>query len=87
MGYLLCKKLDIPDQENDTYIDNRWVVLYNSYLLKNFNVHINLEVCYFIKAITYLYKYVYKGHDSVYISVLLQFKKNNDKTTEIYMSK
>nr|XP_051191002.1 uncharacterized protein LOC127304355 [Lolium perenne] len=44
-------------------LDNRWVVPYNPYLLRMFNCHINVEVCSSIKAVKYLYKYIYKGHD------------------------
>jgi hypothetical protein len=42
---------------------NEWVVPYNPYLSKKYNCHINVEVCSSIKAIKYLYKYVYKGPD------------------------
>ncbi|KAG6682590.1 hypothetical protein I3842_13G150700 [Carya illinoinensis] len=44
-------------------LDNRWVVPYNPYLLATFDCHINVEICSTIKAVKYLYKYVYKGHD------------------------
>ena len=44
-------------------LDNQWVVPYNPYLLTKFNFHINVEICSTIKAIKYLYKYIYKGHD------------------------
>ncbi len=43
--------------------DNRWVVPYNPYLSLLFNCHINVEVCTFVTAVKYLYKYIYKGHD------------------------
>ena len=46
-------------------LDNRWVVPYNPYLLAKFNCHMNVEICSTIKAVKYLYKYVYKGHDRV----------------------
>ncbi|KAG7997505.1 hypothetical protein I3843_01G214600 [Carya illinoinensis] len=46
-------------------LDNRWVVPYNPYLLATFDCHINVEICSTIKAVKYLYKYVYKGHDHV----------------------
>ncbi|XP_049350419.1 uncharacterized protein LOC125815062 [Solanum verrucosum] len=50
-------------------MNNQWVVPYNPYLLKRYNCHINVEVCSGVKAIKYLYKYIYKGHDkcAVYI--------------------
>ncbi|KAG5536263.1 hypothetical protein RHGRI_023890 [Rhododendron griersonianum] len=46
-------------------IDNRWIVPYNPYLLAMFDCHINVEVCSTIKAVKYLYKYIYKGHDKI----------------------
>jgi hypothetical protein len=54
-------------QAEVNYVDfeytNEWVVPYNPYLSKKFNCHINVEICSSIKAIKYLYKYVYKGPD------------------------
>uniref|UniRef100_K3ZF76 Helitron helicase-like domain-containing protein n=1 Tax=Setaria italica TaxID=4555 RepID=K3ZF76_SETIT len=50
-------------------LDNRWVVPYNPYLLHFFNCHINVEVCSSIKAVKYLFKYIYKGHDRASVSV------------------
>ena len=46
-------------------LDNRWVVPYNPYLLAKYVCHINIEICSTIKAVKYLYKYIYKGHDMV----------------------
>ncbi|XP_060970241.1 uncharacterized protein LOC115715135 [Cannabis sativa] len=53
-------------------LDNRWVVPYNSYLLAKFDCHLNVKICSTIKAIKYLYKYIYKGHDRVAFNVTLQ---------------
>jgi hypothetical protein len=50
-------------------LDNRWVVPYNPYLLMMFNYHVNVEICSSIKAVKYLYKYLYKRHDKASISV------------------
>ncbi|XP_066910716.1 uncharacterized protein [Clytia hemisphaerica] len=50
-------------------IDNRWVVPYCPYLCKKYNAHINLEACVSIKAVKYLYKYIYKGHDTAHIEI------------------
>lgn len=50
-------------------LDNRWIVPYNPYLLAKFNCHINVEICSTIKAVKYLYKYVYKGHDKIAFSI------------------
>ncbi|XP_028086421.1 uncharacterized protein LOC114287309 [Camellia sinensis] len=46
-------------------LDNRWVVSYNPYLLAKYDCHINVEICSTIKAVKYLYKYIYKGHDKI----------------------
>ena len=48
---------------------NRHVISYNSYLSAKYNCHINIEVANGILAVKYLYKYVYKGHDRMSISV------------------
>jgi hypothetical protein len=48
-----------------------------------FNCHINVEVCSSIKAVKYLYKYIYKGHDRASISVSGQSKKEDiDEITQ-----
>ncbi|KAL5542376.1 hypothetical protein UlMin_010086 [Ulmus minor] len=47
------------------YLDNQWVVPYNPNLLAKFNCHINVEICSTVKAVKYLYKYIYKGHDRI----------------------
>lgn len=45
------------------WLDNQWVIPYNSYLLSKYQCHINVEICSSLKAVKYLYKYMYKGHD------------------------
>ncbi|XP_044980863.1 uncharacterized protein LOC123448144 [Hordeum vulgare subsp. vulgare] len=62
-------------------LDNRWVVPYNPYLLRRYNCHINVEVCSSIKAVKYLYKYIYKGHDRASFS--LDEPDNNGNIDEI----
>ncbi|GBM64243.1 hypothetical protein AVEN_167268-1 [Araneus ventricosus] len=44
-------------------MDNRFVVPYNPYLLLKYNAHINVEVCTSLRAVKYIYKYIYKGFD------------------------
>ncbi|XP_031090920.1 uncharacterized protein LOC115995912 [Ipomoea triloba] len=46
-------------------LDNRWIVPYNPQLLHKFDCHINVKVCASIKSVKYIYKYIYKGHDRV----------------------
>jgi hypothetical protein len=50
-------------------LDNHWVVPHNVYLSTKYDVHINVEVCNNIRAINYLFKYVYKGHDRATIEI------------------
>ncbi|GBN41537.1 hypothetical protein AVEN_90633-1 [Araneus ventricosus] len=42
---------------------NRFVVPYNPYLLLKYNAHISVEVCTSLRAVEYIYKYIYKGSD------------------------
>jgi hypothetical protein len=44
-------------------VNNQWVVCYSKYLIWKYHCHINIESIASIKAIKYIYKYVYKGHD------------------------
>ncbi|KAG6717889.1 hypothetical protein I3842_04G122900 [Carya illinoinensis] len=62
-------------------LDNRWVVPYNPYLLATFDCHINVEICSTIKAVKYLYKYVYKGHDHVAFNLVSE--QTNQQIDEI----
>jgi hypothetical protein len=53
-------------------LDNCWVVSHNVYLSTKYDVHINVEVCNNIRAVKYLFKYVYKGHDHATIEISRQ---------------
>ncbi|PIA58111.1 hypothetical protein AQUCO_00500210v1 [Aquilegia coerulea] len=44
-------------------VDNKDVVPYNPHLSEMFDCHINVEMCASIRAIKYIHKYIYKGHD------------------------
>uniref|UniRef100_A0A6V7JIB9 Helitron helicase-like domain-containing protein n=1 Tax=Bracon brevicornis TaxID=1563983 RepID=A0A6V7JIB9_9HYME len=46
-------------------VDNRFVVPYSPILLRKFNCHINVEVVSSIKAVKYVSKYIYEGHDAL----------------------
>ncbi|GLT72836.1 hypothetical protein SLA2020_447350 [Shorea laevis] len=68
-------------------LDNRWVVPYNPYLLAKFDSHINVEICSTIKAMKYLYKYIYKGHDRMHPFVYsLQLHLENQQAVSFYKS-
>ena len=47
----------------DFVADNRWVAPYNPFISELMDCHVNVEVVCSIKAVKYVYKYVYKGHD------------------------
>lgn len=49
--------------------DNRHVVPYSPYLLLKYNAHINVEICTSLKAVKYIYKYIYKGFDCANIGI------------------
>ena len=51
-------------------LNNQFVVPFNPTLCLLFDAHINVEVCITIKAVKYLYKYIYKNAD--YLSVELR---------------
>jgi hypothetical protein len=50
-------------------LDNRWVVPHHVYLLTKYDAHINVEVCNNIRAVKYLFKYVYKRHDRATVEI------------------
>ncbi|VDK42808.1 unnamed protein product [Cylicostephanus goldi] len=68
-------------QIGNEVFDNRHIVPYNRFLLMLLNAHINLEICGYVQAVKYLYKYVYKGPDRA--SLRLLQNKNDDHTDEI----
>jgi hypothetical protein len=61
-------------------LDNWWVVPYNPSLLMIYNCHINAEICSSIKAVKYLYKYIYKGPDEA--SYAVDQSENRDKVID-----
>ena len=48
-----------------TYWNNKWMILYNSWLLHKYEIHINVEICINAKLVKYLYKYIFKKNDHV----------------------
>ena len=53
-------------------LDNRWVVPYNPYLARKYRAHINVHVCTSLRAVKYLYKYIFKGHDWAAVEVVVR---------------
>ena len=67
-------------------LDNRYVVPYNPYLLAKYDCHLNVEICSTIKAVKYLYKYIYKGHDKISFQVFAEPANNNLDEISTYQS-
>ena len=63
---------------------NKDVSSYNPYLAKKFNAHINVQIVSSVKAVKYLYKYVYKGNSKINFSVSANDGDvgDGDKTTD-----
>lgn len=47
--------------KNKETIDNCHIVPYNLTLATVFNCHINVEICSTVRAVKYIYKYIFKG--------------------------
>lgn len=60
-------------------LTNEYVVSYNPALLKMFNCHINVEKVADIKAVKYLYKYIYKGYDAATVECVTQTADGTQK--------
>ena len=69
------RRKGVTFEKGDFVFDNRHVVPYNKYLTLKYNCHINVESCQSIKAIKYIFKYIYKGHDCA--SINIRDKNNN----------
>ena len=50
-------------EEYSYFVTNEWVVATNYVLSLMFNAHINVERCGAIRAVKYIFKYIYKGGD------------------------
>ena len=57
-------RIPYPIRKDETItVGSEWIVPYNPYLAWKYQAHINVEVCTTIRAIKYIYKYIYKGSD------------------------
>ncbi|XP_021757467.1 uncharacterized protein LOC110722506 [Chenopodium quinoa] len=71
-GYPIYRRRDTGEQVTirNAQLDNQWVIPYDPYPSMLFDCHLNVEVCSTIKAVKYLYKYVYKGHNKISYNVV-----------------
>jgi len=63
---------------HDVTVNNQWVVCHSPYLLWKYRCHINVESIASVKAVKYIYKYVYKGHDCT----TMQFGRCQDEVKQ-----
>nr|GEX49078.1 DNA helicase [Tanacetum cinerariifolium] len=59
----------VSAKRNEFHLDNSYVVSYNRDLLLAFQAHINMEYCGWSMLIKYLFKYISKGTDKVFVRV------------------
>jgi hypothetical protein len=71
-SYLVYRRRDDGQvvEVRNSKLDNRWVIPFNSSLLMLYNCHINVEICSSIKAVKYLYKYIYTKVPIEYLTQL-----------------
>jgi len=55
---------------NKPPMGDEWVVPYNPYLSLKYKAHINVEICNSLMSVKYLYKYVFKGHDKLSVTLV-----------------
>ena len=65
-------------------IDNSYVVPYNAGLLLRYNCHINVEICSTVRAVSYIYKYIYKGPDRAIFEFIKEQEAAKEKDDQPY---
>jgi hypothetical protein len=70
-SYLIYRRRDDRQvvEVRNAKLDNKYVIPFNPSLLMLYNCHINVEICLSIKAVKYLYKYIYNSPDGASYSV------------------
>lgn len=48
--------------QEDSFINNGWIVPCNQHLTLKYHAHINVEICSSVRSVKYLYIHAYKGH-------------------------
>lgn len=69
-GYpLYRRRIDITTLVRGVTMDNRYVIPYSPFLLLKYDAHINVEICTSLRAVKYIYKYIFKGFDCANIAI------------------
>ena len=77
-GYPLYRRRQGPTHRAQNRIfDNRNIVPYNKFLSYKYDCHINVEICSSIRAVKYIFKYIYKGYDCAQLEII---QENNEIT-------
>jgi Helitron helicase-like domain at N-terminus len=58
-----CRNTGQILEVQERQVNNQWVVCHSPYLIWKYRCHTNVESIASVKAVKYIYKYVYKGHD------------------------
>lgn len=80
-GYPLYRRRKPQDNCSTTFPDNSYVVPYNKDLLLKYNAHINVEACATVKAVKYIFKYIYKGYDKAEVILTSSDSSSKEKNT------
>jgi hypothetical protein len=62
----------------EVLVNNQWVVYHSLYLLWKYRCHLNVESIASVKAVKYIYKYIYKSHDRT----TMQFGRCQDEVKQ-----
>lgn len=66
---------------NDYQVDNKWIIPYNHDQTVQYDCHMNVMRCKRTKAIKYLYKYKYMGHNlaAIVIETILGYTNGRQR--------
>jgi hypothetical protein len=76
-GFPLYRRRNKAIVHKGHVFDNKFVVAYNSTLMKIFRAHINVEICMSIDSIKYLAEYIVKGPSLAQIEVRERRQREN----------
>ena len=56
--------------DKDVHLNNTWMMLYNLYLTRKYNAHINVKICNSVQIIKYIHKYMYKTDNEIHLYMM-----------------